>query len=153
MPSEISDKPWVSVTTLPANEQEQDGLRLQGELLASIPWSSILRVAVGYEIHPIAIADWDFWAFQGSDSTQTWWVYDEPKGTLFSKEIERRFPSGDIPARQFWEDQDFCILTFVIWPMQERGIPMYRHVKRHWWSWNYGLAYFKLPSTQVISAR
>src|SRR6185436_17614268 len=99
-----------------------------------VPWSSVVHVAVGYEIHSIAIADWDFWAFQTIEPGVTYWVYADLWASGFSKEVRRRFTVAEIPPMKEWMDQDFCIRAYVVWPSEDAGQALYATVKRHWWS-------------------
>ena len=138
---ETSDRPWVRVTTLQDTGISYDevGFRTEGGVV--IPWSSIVRVALGYEIHPIAIADWDFWAFQTIEPVMTYWVYAHSWESGFSKEVCRRFAIPDIPPMNEWMDRDFGVRAYVVWPFEDAGQALYITVKRHWWSWRGRLAY------------
>jgi hypothetical protein len=140
---EISQRPWVRVVTLPGTFTAEGFGRTEGNGVV-VPWSSVLGVALGYEIHPTAIADWDFWAFQGPDPSVTYWVYEEG-AFAFSEEVRRRFSIGEIPAMKEWADREYCIRARVVWPAADVGEPMYVTVKRHWWSWHGRLSYAKVP--------
>ncbi|MCC6738163.1 MAG: hypothetical protein IT452_03895 [Planctomycetia bacterium] len=144
---ETSNRPWISVVELLARDQGTDGLRLPGEVRASIPWSGIARVAAGSEIDAVRIYARDFWAFQTEDPHQTWWVTSESGELDFTGEVERRYLSKPLPLLHEWPDPEFSIRTFVVWPECDRGNPMYVNVKRHWWSWSCKLGYFAAPRT------
>ena len=138
-----SDRPWIRVIALHDSGVAFDevGFRTEGGL--AVPWASVLRIAVGYEIHPIAIADWDFWAFQTTEHAKTYWVHADPWANGFSNEVRRRFTVADIPPMKEWIDEDFCIRAYVVWPFEDLGQALYVTVKRHWWSWSQRLAYAK----------
>jgi len=140
---ETSDQPWISVITLQDSVVKYNEVGFSTESGLVVPWSSVVRVAVGYEIHSIAIADWDFWAFQTIEPGVTYWVYADLWASGFSKEVRRRFTVAEIPPMKEWMDQDFCIRAYVVWPSEDAGQALYATVKRHWWSWHQRLAYAK----------
>ena len=135
---------WVHVVTLPPDDFTAEGFgRGSDDGSVGVLWSSIVRVAMGYEIHPVAVADWDFWAFQTIDPQISYWVYCD-LASAFSEEVRRRFAVGEVPAMQRWSDSKFCIRAYVVWPAEETGEPMYLTVKPHWWSWRGRLTYAKV---------
>jgi len=142
MKVQVDDRPWVRVKTFHQEEYCEHGLRPLGAEAISVPWSKIKRVALGYEIHSIAIEDWDFWAFQTDDPLVTYWVYVD-WNSPFSLEVRRRFDVGNVPPMSQWVDQAFNIRAYVVWPAPDFGEPMYVTVKRRWWSWRGALAYSK----------
>jgi hypothetical protein len=146
---EISNRPWVRIVLLDAEQWSGEGLCRRGDSSVVLPWSRVLRVAVGYEIHPIAIADWEFWAFQTEEPDVTYWAYAEPNSP-FSDEVRRRFGIGDAPPMADWDDREFCVRAYVLWPEQDAGGPMYVTVKRHWWSWTAKLAYANAMGTRLL---
>jgi hypothetical protein len=137
---EVSKRPWVRVQVFDEGEYCAEGLKQRGSADVSVPWSAMRRVAWGYQIHPIYIADWDFWAFQTSEPGVTYWIYVRPSSPI-STEIERRFAVGKIPPMRDWADREMNTRAFVVWPPADRGRPMYLPVKRHPWSWRTKLAY------------
>jgi hypothetical protein len=85
---EVSKRRWVRVHVFDEGEYCADGLKARGSAEVSVPWSAIRRVAWGYQIHPMVIADWQFWAFQTTDPEATYWIYVRPNSPI-STEIER----------------------------------------------------------------
>lgn len=135
---EYSNAPWVRVEQLDKTLTESAGLWRRGNDPIFVGWDEVIRVAVVYEIHPIAIADWDYWAFQTDDLRVTYWV---DIGRDMDAEVRRRFPHTDPPPMGEWADREFDIRAYVVWPPQDVGKPLYSTVKRHWWSWKAALAY------------
>jgi len=134
-----SEPAWVRVVQVTDDSFSDDGLALKaGEML--LPWSAVRRVALGYEIHAVALADWDFWAFQGEDPRLTYWV-DSAWNSSFSSRIRKRFEVAEVPPMKDWHGAKFCIRTYVVWPKQDVGRPLYLTIKKHWWSWRGRLAY------------
>jgi hypothetical protein len=117
---------------------DQEGFWLPQQRTTLIKWADVVRVAACYEIHPIAVADWDYWAFQTSDPDFYPWVEinkrTEAKG--FSREIYQRYGEPDIPAMKHWANAEYCILTYVIYPKSGIGKPLYVMKKKHWWAWS-----------------
>jgi hypothetical protein len=103
---EISNRLWVKIQMLDP-EIWPDGFGNKGSS-PSVLWSSITRVAVGYEIHSFAIADWDFWAFQTTDPSVTYWASTNFNDE-FSAEVRHRFGIADVPPMKDWVDSEFCI--------------------------------------------
>ena len=142
--TEISKRPWVRVVALPESTITNEGFGVAEDGGCLVRWSSVVRVAIGYEIHPIAIADWDFWAFQTAAPDVTYWIYTD-LASPFSADIRRRFDIGTVPPMKDWEDRDFCVCACVVWPSRDAGHPLYLTVKRHWWSWNGRLSFAAAP--------
>ena len=136
----VGTTPCVGVVNYYQVAFDTSGFQYPGEESSKVLWRRVVRVAVGYEIHPIAIVDWDFIAFQGSGREITYWVYTDFTDA-FCAEVRRRFGWPEIPAMEDWADSRFCIRAYTIWPAEEIGRPMYKTVKRHWWSWRARLAY------------
>lgn len=136
-------QPWVRIITMRDSSVTYDEVGFSTEEGLVVPWSSVVRVALGYEIHPIAIADWDFWAFQTTAQGMGFWVYADVWESGFSIEVRRRFAVPDIPPMEEWVDKELCIRAYVVWPFEEVGQGLYVTVKRHWWSWRQRLAYAK----------
>ncbi len=108
-----------------------------GRKYTTVLWSDVIRVAYGYEAHPIAIVDWNFWGFQTTNSGIMMQVEIGSISTMrFSDEIERRFGNPNIPSMKDWTDSDYNIKTFVIYPKEDFGKSLYKVKKRHWWSWS-----------------
>ena len=138
---ETGGQPWVRIITLQDSGVTYDEVGFSTEGGRVVPWSSVVRVALGYEIHPIAIADWDFWAFQTTEKGIGFWVYADLCASSFSIEVRRRFAVAKIPPMTEWADKEFGIRAYVVWPFEEVGQALYVTVKRHWWSWRQRLAY------------
>ena len=132
--------PWVRVWEYPKPIFDDHGFWAAGDEGSRVAWDRIRRVAAGYEIHSIVIVDWHFWAFQTDDPAITYWV-DTDFRDRFSEEVHHRFGDPRIPDIGEWCDSEYCIRSYVIWPPEELGQPMYIPVKRHWWSWSGKLAY------------
>jgi len=140
--TEISQRPGVDIFLWPDNAVtvDDDGFRVDG--VASVAWSDVVRVALGYEIHPVVIADWDFWAFRTTDARCGYWIRtDNLWTTTFSQAVRRRFPIAEAPPMKDWQDRDFCVRAYVAWPPENVGEPLYVTVKHRWWSWRNHLAY------------
>lgn len=103
-----------------------------------VKWTDIVRVALCCEIHSIALADWDYWAFQTKDPDVYPWVEinDQVESKAFSHEIYRRYGKPEIPPMKDWVDANYCIRAFVIYPEEDIGKSMYVTKKKHWWSWS-----------------
>lgn len=132
---EVSDRSWVRVLSVPESTATDEGFGAAADGGVLVRWASVIRVAIGYEIHPVAIADWDFWAFQTAAPDMTYWVYTD-LASPFSALVRRRFGGADVPAMKEWVDRELCVRTYVVWPSDDIGDPLYAPVKRHWWSWN-----------------
>lgn len=117
-------------------EFDETGFQLPGREATKIRWDRIFRVAMCYEIHPVAVADWDYWAFQTGDPNLIIWVRtnDAEQSKQFSKEVERRFGKIDVPPMKDWIDSDQNIRTYVIWPKADIGESLYLTKKKHKWS-------------------
>src|SRR5713101_7184239 len=78
---------------------DETGFQLPGRESTNVRWDQIVRVALCYEIDPVAVADWDYWAFQTEDPNLLIWVRinDVEQSKQFSREVERRFGKIDIP--------------------------------------------------------
>ena len=139
----VDKAPWLHVAEYHKVVFDAEGFQYPGEELSKVRWRDIVRVAVGYEIHCIAISDWDFWAIQGSDPDVTYWVYTSTVDA-FSQEIHRRFGDPKIPPMGEWVDREFLIRAYTMWPEEEIGRPMYKRTKRHWWSWNSAMVYSEM---------
>ena len=115
-----------------------------------LSWHDITRVALCYEIHPIALSDWDYWAFQTNDPMLFVWIEINQQTTSkgFTKQVHEKFGSPDIPPMKCWVDSEACIRTYVIWPQEEIGRALYVAKKKHWWSQRAELDYCSL--TQEI---
>lgn len=137
---EVSERPWIRVISVPENSASDGGFGIAADGGCLVRWTDVVRVAIGYEIHSIAIADWDFWAFQTAEPDVTYWIYTD-LASPFSAEVRRRFRVADAPPMKDWVDQDFCIRAYVVWPSEDVGGPLYLTVKRHWWSWKGRLSY------------
>jgi hypothetical protein len=138
----IGADPWVRVERYAPVEFNDVGFWSQKSAQDIVRWSDIIRVAWGYEIHPIVIADWDFWAFQTVDPTITFWV-PTTSDAPFAAEVRRKYAVLEIPPMMYWADRDYCVRAYVVWPTADIGEPMYVTVKRHWWSLSGKLAYAK----------
>jgi len=136
----IGKAPWLDIAEYHKVSFDAGGFQYPGEDLSKVRWDDVKRLAIGYEIHSVAISDWDFWAVQGSDPNVTYWIYTTTVDP-FSDEIRRRFGDPNVPPMDKWADRKFLIRAYTIWPEEEIGLPMYNRVKRHWWSWTAGLAY------------
>jgi hypothetical protein len=119
-----------------------DGFRGPGSESKLIRWSDVEQVALIYEIHPIAIADWDCVAFRLSGEQLSVWVALE-KNESFIAEVERRFAPLAAPAMKDWVDEPRCIRTYSVWPGDRLGEPLYVSRRIHWWSWEKSLAFEK----------
>lgn len=117
-------------------EFDETGFQLPGREATKIRWDQIVRVAMCYEIHPVAVADWDYWAFQTDDPDLIIWVRTNvaEQSKRFSREVERRFCKIDVPPMKDWIDSDQNIRTYVIWPKPEIGKSLYLTKKKHKWS-------------------
>ncbi|HYP26720.1 MAG TPA: hypothetical protein VE262_08385 [Blastocatellia bacterium] len=124
------------LSVYPDIEFDQTGFRLPGEESTRILWNDIVRVAICYEIHPVAIADWDYWAFQTRDPNLLVWVEinDSTQSGGFSREIENRFGKTDAAPMTGWLDSDQNVRTYVIWPETDLGKSLYSFKKKHKWS-------------------
>jgi hypothetical protein len=142
--SVIGDRPWVRVHVFDEGEYCADGLKHRETSQITVPWSAIKRVAWGYQLHPLYVADGDFWAVQTAEPDVTYWIYVQPNSPI-SAELDRRFAPGEVPPMKDWADSERDTRTFVVWPPSDRGRPMYVPVKRHWWSWRTRLAYSNEP--------
>jgi hypothetical protein len=141
---------WVRVVEYNKVVFDDAGFQYPGENATRVYWHSVLRVAIGYEIHPIVIVDWDFIAFQSEEENVTYWVHAVP-GDAFTSEVRRRYGAPDIPPMKDGEDEGFCIRACTIWPPAEIGRPMFKSVKRHWWSWRAYLAYTEFGNQAVCN--
>jgi hypothetical protein len=114
---------------------DETGFQRPGEDESKIRWDQITRVALCYEIHPLAVADWDYWAFQTSDPNLIIWVRisDSMQSKSFSSDVERRFGKVLAPSMKNWADADQTIRTYVIWPKADIGKSLYL-LKKHRWS-------------------
>jgi hypothetical protein len=139
---QIGDDFWINVLEYGAVEFDEQGFWARGNQSSMISWEEIIRVAEGYRIHPYAIADWDFWAFQTHDPSFTVWVYSEVNPS-FGREIKKLFGDVDSLPRVEWADREFNVRALVFWPRNEYGQPLYKTVKRRWWSWRSAIAYYK----------
>ena len=142
-PVVVDGSPWVRVVEYNRVVFDEGGFQYPGEDASRVQWRSVLRVAIGYEIHPLVVVDWNFVAFQCADEDITYRVQTE-FGDAFTSEVRRRFGTPDIPPMQDWADREFCIRTYTIWPHSEIGRPMFRNVKRHRWSWRSRMAFTKI---------
>ncbi len=132
--------PLVRVASFNNVAFDDSGFWSTADRETKIEWHNVTKIGWGYELHPIAIADWDFWAFQTPDPESTYWVYtdfDSP----FSSRVIKRYNIGSPPPMNQWNDQDRCIRTFVVWPQESISQSMYITVKKHCWSWAGKLAY------------
>jgi len=121
-------------------ELGEDGFRAAAGACEWVRWSDVEQVALLYEIHPIAIADWDCIAFRlGQDQSSVWVPLE--KNEVFIAEVERRFAPLDVPAMKDWKDDPMCIRTYSIWPTHRLGEPLYINRRIHWWSWKKSLAF------------
>lgn len=122
------------------NDVDFDELGFQppGRPSSKVLWGDIVRVAYCYEIHPVVIADWGYWAFQTGSPHQSPWVEIDPASVpslRFADEIYRRFGKPEMPPMKDWADSfEYCIRTFVIYPAADFGKPLYVAKKKHWWS-------------------
>ena len=116
---------------------DEEGFWLPQQRTTLVRWADVVRVASCYEIHSIAIVDWDYWAFQTKDPDFYPWVeineQTEMKG--FSQEVYRRYGEPDIPPMKDWADAEYCVRAYVIYPKDEIGKPLYVTKKKRWWSW------------------
>ena len=119
-----------------------NGFRAPSSNSELILWSDVDQVALLYEIHPIAIADWDCVAFRLRGEQLSVWVALE-KNELFIAEVERRFAPLAAPAMKDWVDEARCIRTYSVWPVDRIGEPLYISRRIHWWSWEKSLAFKK----------
>ena len=89
-----------------------------------------------YEIHPVAVADWDYWAFQTYNPNLIIWVVisDAEQSKQFSKEVEHRFGPTDVPPMKDWIDNDQNTRTYIIWPKADIGKSLYLTKGKHTWS-------------------
>ena len=136
----IGRSPWVRVIEYKRVVFDDEGFQSPEDETSRVAWHRVRRVAVGYEIHSLVIVDWDFVAFQCEEEDVTYWVQAEP-GDAFMSEVRRRFGACDIPAMEDWADSEFCIRAYTIWPLADIGKPMFKTVKRHWWSLRARLSY------------
>jgi hypothetical protein len=139
---QIGNDPWITVLEYGAVEFDEQGFWVRGNQNSIIKWEEIIRVADGYRIHPYALADWDFVAFQTHDPSFTAWVNTE-FNPAFNREIKKRFGDVNFMPRVEWADREFNVRALVFWPPNEYGQPLYKTVKRHWWSWRSAIAYYK----------
>ena len=147
--TEISERRTVQIFSWPdsAVTVDDSGFRVEG--VAGVSWSAVVRVAFGYEIHPVAIADWDFWAFRTTDDTRGYWVQTKDLWTTaFSQAVRNRFAITDAPPMRDWQDRNFRIRAYVVWPAANVGEALYVPIRRRRWSWRNRLAY---PATPPIS--
>ena len=121
---------FLKIMTVEFNEE---GFRAKDSGDKWIPWHEVEQVAILYEIHPIAIADWDWVAFRLKRAHQSVWVTVE-KNESFVEEIARRFAPCCAPAMKDWKDDPMCIRTYTIWPEHRVGEPLYVNRRRRWWS-------------------
>lgn len=117
-------------------EFDQVGFQRPGRESTKVLWEEIVRVALCYEIHPVAVSDWDYWAFQTRDPNLIIWVRinDAAQSQRFSREVERRFRKVDVPPMKDWIDSDQNVRTYVIWPEADIGKSLYLLKKNHRWS-------------------
>lgn len=117
-------------------EFDETSFYVPGEESPKISWQQIVRVAVCYEIHPVAVADWDYWAFQTNDPNLLLWVRitDTEQSKAFSREVGRRFGNVEVPPMKDWVDSDQNVRTYVIWPEADTGNTLYLLKKNHQWS-------------------
>mgnify|MGYP006989118992 CR=1 FL=1 len=132
--------PLVRVASISDVSFDDSGFWSTTDRETTIEWRNVIKVAWGYEIHPIAIADWDFWAFQTPDPEITYWVYTD-FSSPFSSHVITRFRIVSPPPMNQWNDDDRSIRTYVVWPEESIAQSMYTNVKEHWWSWSRKLAY------------
>ena len=129
-------------------EFDAEGFQYPGDAASRVLWQEVKRLAIGYEIHPVVVLDWEFFAFQCGDSEVSYWVH-VLRGDAFWSEIRRRYGMAGVPAMKDWPDSKFCVRTYVIWPVSQIGRPMFRNVKRHWWSWHCHLVYTEIDHEVV----
>lgn len=120
-------------------EFDEKGFRSRDSGNKWILWNEIEQVAVLYEIHPIAIVDWDCIAFRLTQTHLSVWVAID-KSKPFMEEIARRFAPHNTPAMKDWKDERMCIRTYTIWPLKRVGEPLYINRRMRWWSWKKSLA-------------
>jgi hypothetical protein len=140
--TEVSERPGVEIFVWPDKAVTVDdaGFRVDG--VADVGWSDVVGIARGYKTHPIAIAHWDFWAFRTREAKRGYWIRTGNLWTTaFSRAVRRRFPVAEAPPMKHWQDRDFLIRAYVVWPYENLGKPLYVPVKRRWWSWRNHLAY------------
>ena len=68
----VGNQSWVRVVSCARVDIEESGFRCHEPEQSFVQWDAIIRIATGYEIHPIAIVDMDFWAFQTKDNSVTY---------------------------------------------------------------------------------
>jgi len=142
-----AETPFVQVQQHRWVRSEDDGFRSPHDDSLFIRWDDIWRIAVGYEIHPIAIIDQDFWAFQTSDPRTTVWIEDHPVSyPEFTEVLRNRFSLAEPPPMSQWHDAERCIRTYVVWPEDEIGTPLYAARKPHWLSLTSQLVYANIEN-------
>ena len=116
------------ITTVKGAKGTVDGVVHGGELL--FPWSSIQRVAIGWEHEPLAMHDALFWAFdQSFVEPSSMWVSVFSFSGRFSTAVQDRFQIRGLPAIEDWVDPSFRYSTRVVWPMGCEGQSLYETVE------------------------
>ena len=136
----VGRDPWVTIEACDEGDFDDTGIGKKEQSGYWLQWSDVVRVACAYEIHPVAIADWDFWAFQTRNPAVTYWLYSSMWPAM-EHEVRRRYLSCDVPPMASWADREFCVRAYVVWPPSDTGGPLYDTVKRHIWSFSGRLAY------------
>ncbi len=127
------------IRTIMNVEWDEKGFRVRYSTEDVIRWSDVVQIAVVYEIHPIAIIDWDYVAFRLKAAELSVWV-EIKKDDPFIAEIERRFAPITTPRMADWKDEDRCMRSYSIWPKERVGEPLYINRRISRWSWKKSLA-------------
>ena len=140
--AEVSERPGVEIFVWQDQAVTVDDAGFGVEGVAKVGWSEVVRIARGHQVHRLAIGQSDFWAFRTKASSDGYWIRTGNLWTTaFSREVRRRFPILDPPPMKHWQDRDFSIRAYVVWPSANLGEPLYVPVKRRRWSWRSRLAY------------
>lgn len=121
------------------------GFQLPWQSSNLVLWDEVIRVARCFRPDFYTIDDWDYWTFQTKDSNLYVWVQIDTlkENWDFSEEVYKRFGKTDIPPVKDWMDKNVYAQTFIIYPKEEIGRPLYVWKKKHWWSLNVTMEYLQ----------
>jgi hypothetical protein len=106
-------------------------------------WNEIIRVARIVWTDLTVLETEDYWAFQKSDQSITYWVLARYQ---FSQEMARRYGNPELPHMTKWDKTRITngeLNSYVIWPHAEIGEPMYAELEKRFWELEKKIAYRK----------